>query len=52
MDKTLIVSIQIERVDLKKIAEIEEKIQEALKDFENKRVSYNIVEPLLPPPTG
>lgn len=50
MEKTLVISIQIDQVDLKEIANIEEKIQKALEDFDNKRVSYNIIEQLLPPP--
>jgi uncharacterized protein YgbK (DUF1537 family) len=49
MSKTLIITIQIEKMDLQDIAKLEEDMQQALKDYKHKRVGYNIVDDLIPP---
>lgn len=51
MDKSVQIYIQIDDVPLQDIESLEEKIQEAISKYENKRVTMTIQdEPLVRPP--
>lgn len=51
MDKSVQIYIQIDDVPLQDIESLEEKIEEAISEYENKRVTMTIQdEPLVRPP--
>ncbi len=51
--KTLLVTIQVDDVKVGDLDRIEELIEEALKEYERKRITYNINKLLGPPiPVG
>lgn len=53
--KTILVNVQIDEVSAKDLADVEEKIEKALKDYPRRRINYNLTDtfgsPLPPAPS-
>ena len=42
--KTILINIQIDNVKAKDLADLEEILDEALKEYRNKRINYNLTD--------